>query len=531
MPVASLATGRRAALAVCAVLLAPALVRADRQRVLRFIPHADLAVLDPVWSGAYVTRNHALMIFDTLYGMDADFRIHPQMAEGHDTSNDGLRWTIRLRGGLRFHDGEPVLARDVAASIRRWAVRDSFGQALLAAMDEIASPDDRALTIRLKHRFPLLAYALAKPGSPVCVIMPERLARTDSFRQVTEMVGSGPYRFLPAEQVAGARVCYERNPGYQPRSGGTPSLTAGPKYAHFDRVEWHVLPDPSTAAAALQAGEVDWWEAPTFDLLPLLEREPHLATTRPDPVGLMGMLRFNHLHPPFDEPAVRRALLPAVSQAAYVAAVVGSFPEGGRTGIGFFTPGTPSASEDGLAVLDGPRDLERARRELASAGVAGKRIVLIAPSDFPLLKAQADIGADLLRRVGFDVDYQAMDWGTAIRRLASQEPPARGGWNVVHTYFSGVDVLDPAVHPYLRGNGRAGRTGWPSSQYIEALREAWFAADDSETRAALTRALQRQAFADLPYIPIGQLRLRSAHRRDLAGIPSIVPTFWNVRRV
>ncbi len=525
----NLLLGRRAALALGALAM-PRLSRAQAQRVLKFVPQSDLGTIDPVWSGAYVTRNHGLMVFDTLYGMDAQYRIHPQMAEGHQVGDDGLTWTIRLREGLRFHDGEPVRAIDCIASIRRWTVRDSLGQALAAATEEMTAAEDRTIRIRLRRRFPLLTYALGKPGSPICAMMPERIAATDPFRQIADAIGSGPYRFLPAERIAGARVAYARNADYVPRPSGTPSFTAGPKQVHFDRVEWHVLPDPATAGAALRAGEVDWWEAPTFDLLPMLARDRRIALTVQDPLGFIGTLRFNQLHPPFDNPGIRRALLHAVSQADYVAAIAGNFPGGGNTGIGFFAPGAASASDEGLSVLTAPRDIDRAKRALAAAGYNGERVVLLAPTDLAVLKAQADVGADLLRRVGFNLDYQALDWGTMIQRLARQEPPARGGWSVFHTYWSGLDMFDPAVHQYIRGNGRAGRSGWPTSAQLEALRDQWLVEEDAAAQARIARAIQRQAFEDLPYIPIGQILPRFAHRHDLTDVLTGFAIFWNLRR-
>ncbi|WP_338118968.1 ABC transporter substrate-binding protein, partial [Paracraurococcus ruber] len=516
--------------ALAAPLAAPRLAAAQAARVLRFVPQSDLAVLDPIWSSAYVTRNHALMVFDTLYGMDAEYRIQPQMAEGHAVSDDGLAWTIRLREGLRFHDGTPVLARDAVASIRRWGARDGLGQSLLAATEELAAPDDRTLRFRLKDRFPLLAHALGKPGSPACVVMPERLAQTDPFRQVTEMVGSGPFRFLANERVSGARVAYARNPDYVPRPGGDASFTAGPKRVHLDRVEWIVMPDPSTAAAALRAGEVDWWENPAFDLLPLLSRDRRLVLAVQDPLGFIGCLRFNQLHPPFDNPAIRRAVLPALSQADYMTAVAGDVPGHWSQGVGFFAPGTPMASGEGMAALTGPRDLAASRRALSAAGYKGERVVVLGPSDFPTLKAMADIGADLLKRIGFNVDYQAMDWGTMVQRLASMEPVEAGGWSAFHTFWSGLDMLDPAIHQYLRGTGRAGRSGWPSSPELERLREGWLAAEGEAERARIARAMQARAFEDLPYIPVGQILPRFAHRREVTEVPGGFAIFWGVRK-
>ncbi len=523
-----LATGSAAA---AATLAAPRALRAQPARLLKFVPQSDLGVLDPIWTSAYVTRNHALLVFDTLYGMDAEYRIHPQMAAGHEVSADGLAWTIRLRDGLLWHDGERVLARDCAASVRRWWARDGMGQALRAATAEIDAPDDRTLRFRLKRRFPLLTYALGKAGSPICAMMPERLAATDPYRQVPEMVGSGPFRFLPQERVAGARVVYERNPAYVPRPEGTPSFTAGPKRVHFDRVEWHILPDPSTAAAALRAGEVDWWEAPTFDLLPTLLRDRRIAVTAPDPTGYIGTMRFNHLHPPFDSAALRRAIVPALSQADFMGAAVGEPRAAWRDGVGFFAPGTPMASEAGMEALTGPRDLDRARREVAASGYGGERVVLLAPTDFPILKAFADVGADLLKRLGLNVDYQAADWGSTLQRLPKQDPVEQGGWSVFHTYWSGLDQMNPGVHASLRGNGRAAPSrGWPTAPRLEALRDEWLRAEDEAAQQRIAAAIQRQAFEDVPYIPLGQILPRTAHRRELTDVLTGFSLFWNLRR-
>ncbi|WP_149537619.1 ABC transporter substrate-binding protein [Siccirubricoccus phaeus] len=526
--------GRRPLLAAGATLLgplaAPRLGAAQAPRVLKFVPQADLGIADPVFTAAYVTRNHALMVFDTLYGMDDQLRIQPQMAAGHTTSAEGLQWEIRLREGLRWHDGEQVLARDAVASIRRWARRDSIGGSLLAATEALDAPDDRTIRFRLKRRFDLLTYALGKAGSPVCAIMPERIAATDPFRQITEIIGSGPFRFVASEQVSGARVVYERNPAYVPRAEGTPSFTAGPKVVHFDRVEWQVIPDPSTAAAALRTGEVDWWEAPTFDLLPPLLRDRRIKVWTPDPLGYIAVMRFNQLVPPFDNAALRRALLPALNQADFMAAVVGDVADGWREGIGAFPPGTPLANDAGLAALTNPRDVAAARRAVQAAGYKGEKVVVLSPSDFPTLKALADVGADLLKQLGLNVDYQATDWATMRQRLGRREGPEQGGWNVFHTYWSGLDQLDPAVHQYLRGTGTAASNGWPTSPRLEALRDEWLAATTEGDRLRLAREIQAQLFVDIPYLPLGQIMARTAHKAELAGMLGGFSLFWNLRR-
>ncbi len=521
---------RRTLLAATAALAAPRIARAQGARTLRFIPQADLSTLDPHWNTAYVTRNHGFMVFDTLYGLDGKLQASPQMVGGHVVGDDGKRWTLTLRDGLRWHDGSPVLARDCVASIRRWGAKDTFGQALLAATDELSAPDDRTILFRLKRPFPLLPDALGKSGVYMPAMMPERLARTEPATQVTEMVGSGPYRFLVAERVPGARAVYERNTAYVPRASGTPDFTAGPKVAHLDRVEWLTTPDPAAAAAALQNGEVDWWDFASADLLPLLRRHNRLEVKVLDPLGSIGFMRLNHLQPPFDNPAIRRALLGAVNQADFMTAVMGTDRAMWRDGCGVFTPGTPLASDEGMAPLLGPRDDARVRAELAAAGYKGDKVALIVPTDFPNLKAMADVGADMMQKAGLVVDYQALDWGTVLTRRASKAPVDQGGWSAFFTFGAGADQSSPAAHLALRANGANAWFGWPDDAEIETLRDAWFAAPDQDAQKPIARALQRRALQTVPFIPLGQYFQATAYRTSLKGVLNGFATFWNVTK-
>jgi peptide/nickel transport system substrate-binding protein len=291
----------------------PRLARAQGARVLRFVPQADAAILDPMITTGLVNRNHGFLIWDTLYGVDEKFQVQPQMVAGHTVENDGKLWTMTLRDGLKFHDGEPVRGRDVVASLKRWASRDAFGNSLFALVDELSAPDDKTVRWRLKSPFPMLPESLGKVGAIVAFIMPERLAQTDSVTPVKELIGSGPFKFQADQHVPGARLVYTRFDGYVPRTDGMPSQLAGPKIANFDRVEWQVIPDPATAAAALQQGEIDWWDQPIVDLLPTLKANKTLNVELLDPIGNVGVLRFNHTQPPFDNPAIRRAVLSAIN--------------------------------------------------------------------------------------------------------------------------------------------------------------------------------------------------------------------------
>lgn len=513
-----------------ATLARPALVRAETQSVLRFIPQADVTVLDPVWSSVYVTRNHGYLVFDTLYGQDSHFRVRPQMVAGHTTEQDGRLWRLTLRDGLRFHDNTPVLARDCVASILRWSKRDAFGQTLMLMTDELSAPDDRTIQFRLKQPFPLLPEALGKIGINMLPIMPERLAKTDPFKQVTEMVGSGPFRFLADERVVGSRVVYERFAGYRPCEDGTPDWTAGPKQVHFDRVVWNVIPDGATAAAAMQRGEADWWEQPLFDLLPLMKRAPDLKTFVVEVTGNIGLLRMNQLFPPFDNPAIRRALLMALDQSEFMAAVVGDTPGASRTGIGYFAPGTPMASDAGLAVLSKPRDVAGAKRAIEAAGYKGEKVVVMTPSDYPRIDALCNVAADMFRHCGLNVDLQAMDWGSVIRRRASKAPPDKGGWNVFITTFTGADMSSPASNLALRGNGGSAWFGWPDAPKLEQLRDQWLAATDPAEQKRIAASIQAQAFVDVPFLPLGQFFQPTTQNRSLTGGLTGMPLFWNIRR-
>jgi peptide/nickel transport system substrate-binding protein len=358
-------------------------------RLLRYVPQADLTVIDPVLTTAYITRYHATMVWDQLYGIDSKLQPQPQMVEGHTTEDDARLWTFTLRENLRFTDGEPVRGRDCVASIKRWAARDPMGQALLARVAEMAAPDDRRFTIRLTRPFGLLLNCLAKIGPPALMVMPERLADTDPFQSIKEVVGSGPFHFVASERVVGSKVVYSRNADYVPRPSGTPDWLAGPKIVNFDRVEWTVMPDPATAAAALENAEVDWWENPPNDLLPMLDRSADVRTEANGPLGTMGTGVFNHLYPPFDKPAVRRVILQAISQVDFMTAAAGTDPMMWRDRIGIFTPNTPMASNAGMEIISAPKpDLASLGKRLHDAGYQGERIILMSASDQVVQNAQ-----------------------------------------------------------------------------------------------------------------------------------------------
>jgi len=260
---------------------------------LRFIPHADVTILDPYWTPAYITRNYGYMVYDTLFAMNSELRPQPQMVDTWTLSDDKLTYNFTLREGLKFHDGQPVRATDVVASLKRWGKRDlAYGQPLLAAATAIEPIGDRQFRIELRMPFPVLE-ALATLNSPTPFIMPDRLAETDPFTQIKEAIGSGPFKFVKEEWQPGHKVVYVRNPDYVPRPE-PPSWAAGGKVAKVDRIEWLYIPEAVTAAQALGNAEVDYWENVPTDYTATLEHDPNVSTQSFG--GLIGIVRFNHLN-------------------------------------------------------------------------------------------------------------------------------------------------------------------------------------------------------------------------------------------
>ncbi|WP_315741780.1 MULTISPECIES: ABC transporter substrate-binding protein [unclassified Bradyrhizobium] len=521
---------RRSLLGAAATLPAlsmPGLVRAEAQTTLRFIPVIDLAFLDPIFSTAQVTRNHGFMVYDTLYGMDAALDVSPQMVAGHAVSNDGKQWDLTLREGLVWHDGEKVLARDCVASIKRWAARDGFGAELIAATDELSAFDDKTIRFRLKRPFPLLPQALGKAAVQPAFMMPERLASQDPMKPLTEVVGSGPFRFVRDERVQGIRNVYAKFEHYRPRSDGKPNWTAGPKIVHYDRVVWSTMPDAGTAAAALRTGEQDWQETTPHDLLPVLKAEEDIVVRVLDPRGYACMMRVNHLHPPFNNPAIRRALLGAIDQAAFMTAVAGSDPAYQSTPIGFFAPGTSMASDIGLDVFRGPRSMEKVKADLKAAGYGGEKVVLLVPANSQAQRPLGEVAADMMRRAGMNVEYVALDFAAVLQRQLKKDPIEQGGWSAAVGNWQGIDWLNPAGNTNLRGEGAV--AGWYRSEKMGALRSQWLAAPDLAEQQRICREIQALAFEEIPYYPIGLYKQPTAYRKSITGVLDGTAVFWNVR--
>jgi peptide/nickel transport system substrate-binding protein len=503
---------------------------ADDKKTLRFIAQSDLRVLDPIWTTAYISRNHGYCVYDTLFAIDEEFAPHPQMVGDFDVSADKLSYHFTLRDGLGFHDGSPVRGQDCVASLKRWMARDSHGQSLALALDEMKPDGDKSFSIKLKEPFTLLIDALAKVSSLAPFIMPERLANTDPFTQITESIGSGPLKFVKEEFQPGHMVVYVKNTDYVPRKE-PPSWASGGKVVKVDRVEWLYIPDATTKVATLNAGEADWWENPPIEIIPALTANPDIVVQKADPLPAPIMVKFNWLQPPFNNIKMRQAVLAVADQADYLTALAGD-KSNWELCPSFFTCDTPMANTAGSEALTGKRDYDKAKQLVTESGYKGEKIVILDAVDQPVAHTQALVVADELKKLGLNIEVQSMDWGTLVTRRAIKAPLDQGGWNIFATGWVGADLLDPAGNPTLRTNGEKAHFGWPSDDKIEALRVEWMKATSSDDRKELAEAIQARAFEIVPYIPTGQWFPKTAFRKNVKGVITAPPfLMWNVEKV
>ncbi len=511
--------------AAAGALARPAI--AGNAKTLIFVPQVNLTSLDPVWTTATATRNFALMVYEGLYGRDQQFVPQPLMVEGHVIDDDGKRWTMKLREGLLWHDGTKVLARDCVASLQRWLKRDPTSSIIMERVEAFEATDDRTIVWRLRRPFPLLAHFLSKV-QPQPVMMPERLAALDPFKQMTEIVGSGPLKFLPEEYVSGIHAGFARFDGYIPRQE-PPSYNAGGHKVNVDRVEWRVIPDVSTAAAALTAGEVDWLELPQPDLIPMLAKAKGVTTGLLDIYGTVSILRPNATSTPTNNPALRRAMLAAIDQKEVMLAAMGEVPDTWKAPMGFIVPGMPSATEAGMDNVRKRKTVDELKRMVEQSGYAGERLAFMHPSDQLIYHAVSIVAVDAFRKIGINIDEQVVDWGTIVQRRTSKETVDKGGWSMFPAGAPGPEFVDPMLSNTVRSNGAKAWFGWPDDPKIETAYNAWLDAPTDAERRKLEADYQLAAFQSVPVITCGAYLPHAAWRSNLSGLViGSAPVFWGV---
>ncbi|MEY9286643.1 peptide/nickel transport system substrate-binding protein [Bradyrhizobium yuanmingense] len=484
-------------------------------KTLTAVLHSDLRIIDPIFTTAYITRDHGYMVYDTLVATDSNFKVQPQMADWK-VSDDKLTYTFTLRDGLKWHDGAPVTAEDCVASLKRWAAVDGMGQKLMDFTASIEATDPKTITLKLKEPYGLVLDSIGKPSSRVAFMMPKRLAETPPDKQIPEQIGSGPFKFVQGEFQPGVKAVYVKNTDYVPRKEPA-SWTSGGKVVKVDRVEWITMPDSQTAVNALQSGDIDFMENLPFDMLPVLEGNKELTIEVLNKFGFQTLGRMNFLHPPFDNVKVRRAALLALNQKDVLDALVGNAKYQKICGA-FFICDTPLATDAGSETLVKGNGMAQAKKALAESGYDGTPIVIMAPGDVTTLKAQPIVSAQLLREAGFKVDLQATDWQTVVSRRASQKPPKEGGWNMFFTNWVAADVSNPIANLSIGGQGKKGWFGWAEDAKIEQLKDAFVRAASVDDQKKIAADIQKQAYEQVIYIPLGQYLIPSGWRKSLTGV-------------
>jgi len=523
---------RRGGFAVSAVLASTMMVPATQvlanDTTVTAVMHSSLRVLDPITTTAHITRNHGYMIYDVLIAQDENFEPQPQMADW-EVSDDSLVYTFTLRDELMFHDGEPVTAEDVVASLERWGKRDAGGQLIFDVTESVEASDDNTVTWTLSEPFEPLINTLAKQAAVPPFIMPAGIAETSADSNINEHIGSGPFVFVADEYDPGQSVTYERFEDYVPRDEQA-SWMAGGKVVNVDRVVWTSMPDSQTAINALNAGEIDYLEQVQVDLLPILKSNPDVTVELRDPLGYQTMGRLNFKHPPFDDKRIRQAALMALSQEDVLATMMGD-PDYYQLCGAIFGCGTPFEDDSGADTLQSGGDPEGARALLEEAGYDGTPIVLMQPTDVTSLINQPVVAAQALRNAGFQVDMQAMDWQTLVSRRASMDAPEDGGWNIFFTNWQLPEINDPLINVMLNGRGDDAWFGWPEDEALEQLRADFIAAGSEDEQREVAQQIQAYVLEEVIYIPLGQYNIPQARRNTIEGmIPSPVPVFWNMEK-
>jgi len=501
---------------------------AQAQTTMKVVMHSDVKIVDPIWTTAYIVRNHGYMIYDTLFAMDEKGEIKPQMVESFTESPDKLTYTFTLRDGLLWHDGKPVTAEDCVASIKRWSAKDAVGQKLASFIDSMSASDAKTFTVKLKSPTGLLIFGLGKPSSNVPFMMPKRVAETDPNTQISEFVGSGPFVLKTDEWKPGDKIVYTKFDKYKPRAEA-PSGLAGGKVAKIDRIEWLAVSDQQQAVNALLAGEIDMIEQPAFDLIPLLKDDKNIKLTTYNPLGLQYTFRFNHILKPFDNPKVRQAVTYAFNQKDFLDAVVGN-PEYYTLCKAMFVCGSPLATEKGMEGLL-ESNFNKSKELLKEAGYDGTPIVLLHSTDLQSLTNLAPVAKVLLEKGGFKVDMQSSDWQTVVSRRTRRAPAAEGGWNGMLTAWVSADILNPVMSGFLNASCDKAAFGWPCDEQMEKLRDDFARETDPAKQKAIVEAVQMRWREQPTHIHLGQYNVPIAARSNISGILTApAPVFWNVEK-
>jgi len=514
--------------AALAIGFASPVAQASAETIIRYVPSAEPRTMDPIVSTLAITQQHGYLVYDTLFSLDSNLKPQPQMIKGFTRSEDGLTFTMTLRDDLQFHDGSPVTSGDVIASIDRWAKKDGLGIRLKAMGLKLAEVDAKTFTVTTDVATDLVIDGFAKSSSSAPFIMRKQDAAAPISEPVKNIIGSGPFRFVKEEYVPGAKMVYAKFKNYVPRAEPANYL-AGGKVAKIDRVEWDIMPDATSAVSALQAGEVDIYEAPPQDLLPVLKAQANIIVRPLNKLGQFGFLRPNFLQPPFNNVKAREALQLLIDQSEVMSVAVGSDQENWSACYSFFSCGGSNETSSGTEGLH-KRNVEKAKQLLKESGYKGERVVLLAPGDNAVLNAFVQVVAPRLKEGGLNIDTEYSDFSTLLARRANKGTPDQGGWNLFPMWTFTFESDNPLLGAYFNSVcSEQAYPGWYCSNQIEQLKKDWvLAKTDAEKKAGID-GIQKIMARELPIIPLGKFTSPIAYSSKIKGfLDTPVPVFWNL---
>lgn len=523
----------RAGLAAGTAVSIPAVLRAQTTptaaRIVRMVMSSDLRVFDPIYTTATITSSHGAAIYDTLFSPDSKFAPQPQMVGKWGVSDDKKTYTFELRDGLGWHDGTPVTAGDCVASIRRWGQVSPAGQLIVARAKDISKKDDKTFTIALKEPLGPLIDLLGASTSPIPFIMREKDADRPATEQVTANIGSGPFKFNEALAKPGASFTYDRNQKYLARKE-PPDGMAGGKVARVDRVIWDNIADQQTALAALQAGEIDFVQSPSPDLLSVIESDRNLELQVLDRAGQDVILRMNCLQKPFDNVKARQAMLHLIDQEAFLR-VMRPDPKYRRPLSSIFGNDTLYSNDENTRWYKNGGDPEKAKQLFKEAGYAGEKVVILQPTNIAAFDQTSQLLAAALRKIGVNSELAPSDWGGIIVRRANKGPVENGGWSIFITSDPEFSRASPLSTPLLLASGDSAWFGWPKNDEYEALRTKWVDVEALDERKMLARKMQGVWWDFVGDIALGQVVSPIARRKTLTGLVAASGVvMWNMQK-
>ncbi|RPE72169.1 peptide/nickel transport system substrate-binding protein [Pacificibacter maritimus] len=517
---------------LCAAIVGMALVApaAQAETTIRYMGLSKLDMLDPIWTTNYGVRDHGYLIYDTLFAQDAEGNIKPQMIDTWTVSEDRMAYRFSLRDGLMFHDGAPVTSQDVVASLERWMHKDTFGVEIKNRLSSMDVVDDKIFTLSLTEPFGLVVDAFGKTASNVPFIMPARIASGAVDDQISDPVGSGPFKFILDDWQPGVKAVYEKFEAYVPRDEA-PSGLAGGKVAMVDRIERVFFPDDITAVNALATGEIDYIPQFQPDLIPILSGASDVVVQPHNPLGQTIQIIPNFLQPPTDDVRIRQAMQLALGQEDYMTAILGSYDELYSYCPSIFMCGT-ALENDANSERQMSQDVEAAKALLAEAGYDGTPLTLLHATDVSDQRTGGSVTAQRLREAGFVVDDVVSDWATIAQRRANKAPIAEGGWNIFQTGWDGMALQSPLTNVYVSGACDDAWYGWNCSETLQRLKQDYINATSVDEQKTIGEAMQQEAYEIVSVIMMGQYTQASAWSANLEGMrqATVTTNLWGVSK-